>query len=56
MREGLGAHSLGLSMAFGVFESLGGSLTLDTDAVATTFLARLPLYEKKDEYNLRLAV
>lgn len=56
IREGLGAHSLGLSMAFGIFESFGGSLNLDTDAVATTFVARLPLYTKDEEYSLRLAI
>lgn len=56
IREGLGVHSLGLSMAFGVFESFGGSLNLDNDAVATTFLARLPLYTKDEEFSLRLAV
>lgn len=56
IREGLGAHSLGLSMAFGIFESCGGSLNLDTDAVATTFLARLPLYRRDKEFGLRLAI
>lgn len=55
-RDGLGIHSLGLSMAFGIFEHAGGSLNLDTDAVATTLLARLPLIEKTEESSLRLVI
>jgi signal transduction histidine kinase len=55
-RDGLGVHSLGLSMAFGIFEHAGGSLSLDTDAVATTLLARLPLVSKKEESSLKLVI
>lgn len=55
-RDGLGTHSLGLSMAFGVFESFGGNLTLDNEAVATTFVALLPLYRKGEDSSLRLAI
>lgn len=55
-RDGLGIHSLGLSMAFGIFEHAGGSLELDSEAVATTLVARLPLIEKSDESSLRLVV
>lgn len=55
-RDGLGIHSLGLAMAFGIFEHGGGSLTLDTEAVATTLLARLPLVQKNEESSLRLVI
>lgn len=55
-RDGLGFHSLGLSMAFGIFEHAGGSLNLDTDAVATTLLARLPLAQKTRESSLKLVI
>ncbi len=56
IREALGSHSLGLSMAFGIFETFGGSLSLDTEAVATTFVARLPLFQNDEEFSLQLAV
>ncbi len=55
-RDGIGIHSLGLSMAFGIFEHAGGSLNLDNEAVATTLLARLPLAQKNDEPSLRLVI
>ncbi|RZA26987.1 MAG: hypothetical protein EOP10_01750 [Proteobacteria bacterium] len=55
-RDGLGIHSLGLSMAFGIFEHAGGSLNLDTEAVATTLLARIPLATKNEESSLRLVI
>ena len=56
IHEALENHSLGLSMAFGIFETFGGSLRLDTEAVATTFVARLPLFDKDEEFSLRLAI
>ncbi|RZA23240.1 MAG: hypothetical protein EOP10_13305 [Proteobacteria bacterium] len=55
-RDGLGIHSLGLSMAFGIFEHAGGSLNLDTEAVATTLLARIPLATRNEESSLRLVI